>query len=321
MSRRRVSATLMLIVLVSASAWAQQDSCQTRVVPVSIMSGDGSLLPDINDAAFKASYGERSVHINSVTIDQRPRRIILLLDASGSFTDNLDWAFNVADDMVERIPPPNEIGLMFFATTATPVLPPITDRTKIKNEIESLRSTQAALKKQVHIRTALRDAIRDAVKLLGSQKIGDVIFVITDGEDNMSKTKPKELVQILVTAGIRLFAMEVVDPQYLLGRGGTVEPLDGPDSLYQIVKSTGGVAVVSNSLLELREVDRHGKAPWGRSVLNSQYEQMLSFYRVSISFAEPVNEQRDWKLALSGSGKAAKNHFILAYPHTLVPCN
>jgi hypothetical protein len=321
MSHACIAAAFILSVLGSASAWAQQDSCQTRTVPVSIMSGDGSLLPDINDAAFKGSYGERSVHINSVTIDQRPRRIILLFDASGSFTYNLDWAFNVAHDMVERIPPPNEIGLMVFATTATPVLPPITDRTKIENEIESLRSTHAASKKQVHIGTALRDAIRDAVKLLGSQKIGDVIFVITDGEDNISRTKPKELVQILVTAGIRLFAVELVDPQDLLGRGRTVEPLDGPDSLYQIVKSTGGVAVVSNSLLELNGVDKHGKLPWGRTVLNSQYEQMLSFYRVDITLPEHVNEQRDWKLALTGSEKAAKNHFILAYPHTVVPCN
>lgn len=321
MSHPCIAAAFVLSVLGGASAWAQKDNCQTRTVPVSLMSGDGSPLPDINSAAFEGSYAGRSVHINSVTIDQRPRRIILLFDASRSFTDNLDWAFNVADDMVERIPPPNEIGLMLFAEAAKTVLPPITDRLKIENEIESLRSTHAELTKQVHIRTALRDAIRDAVKLLGSQQIGDLIFVITDGEDNMSKIKPKELVQILVTAGIRLFAVEVVDPQYLQGRGRTVEALDGPDSLYQIVKSTGGVAVVSNSLLELNEVDKHGKVPWGRSVLNSQYEQMLSFYRVNVSFAERVSEARDWKLTLTGSEKAAKNHFILAYPHTVAPCN
>jgi hypothetical protein len=54
--------------------------------------------------------------------------------------------------------------------------------------------------------------------------------------------------------------------------------------------------------------------------LNSQYNQMLSFYRVNIRLEEPVDRQRDWKLALSGSEKAAKNHFILAYPHTVVPC-
>jgi len=75
------------------------------------MSDDSSPLPDINDAAFEGSYRGKSVRINSVAIDQRPRRVLLLLDASASFTDKLDWAFDVADDMLEHIPLPTEIGL------------------------------------------------------------------------------------------------------------------------------------------------------------------------------------------------------------------
>jgi hypothetical protein len=315
----RVAAGLILGFLGTASVCAQQNSCQTRMVPVSIMSGDGSPLPDINEAAFEGSYRGKSVRINSVAIDQRPRRVLLLLDVSGSFTDKLDWAFDVADDMLEHIPLPTEIGLASFANTLETAVPPTTDRTKIRNEIKSLRSTYAALERQGHGQTALWDAIRDSVKLFDSQQVGDVIFAITDGGDNRSKTKPKELVQILVTAGIRLFAVEVVDPAGIWSR--SVESLDGPDALYRIVKSTGGVAVISKSLLELNAVDKHGKPTWGRAVLNSQYDQMLSFYRVNVSLAEPVHEQQDWKLELSGSKKTAKNHFVLAYPHTVVPCN
>jgi len=284
------------------------------------MSDDSSPLPDINDAAFEGSYRGKSVRINSVAIDQRPRRVLLLLDASASFTDKLDWAFDVADDMLEHIPLPTEIGLASFAQTVETVVPPTTDRTTIRNEIESLRSTHAALEKQGHGQTALRDAIRDAVKLLDSQQVGDVIFAITDGGDNKSKTEPRELIQILVTAGIRLFVVEVVDQGAQRIRSRSVESMEDPNTLYRIVKSTGGVAVISNSVLELNSVDKHGKPTWGRSVLNSQYNQMLSFYRVNISLEEPVDRQRDWKLALSGSEKAAKNHFILAYPHTVVPC-
>src|SRR5882762_4694768 len=203
----RVAAVLILGLLGAAPVWTQQDSCQTRTVPVSIMSDDGSPLPDINDAAFEGSYRGKSVRINSVAIDQRPRRVLLLLDTSGSFTDKLDWAFNVANDTLEHIPLPTEIGLVSFANTVERAVPPTPDRTEIRNEIKSLRSTQ----KQGRGQTALRDAIRDSVKVLDSQQVGDVIFAITDGGDNKSKTEPRELIQILVTAGIRLFVLEVVD--------------------------------------------------------------------------------------------------------------
>ena len=131
----RVAAVLILGLLGVAPVWTQQDSCQTRTVPVSIMSGDSSPLPDINDAAFEGSYRGKSVRINSVAIDQRPRRVLLLLDASASFTDKLDWAFDVADDMLEHIPLPTEIGLASFAQTVETVVPPTTDRTTIRNDV------------------------------------------------------------------------------------------------------------------------------------------------------------------------------------------
>src|SRR6266446_1929239 len=135
----RVAAVLILGFLGAVPAWAQQETCQTRTVPVSIMSGDGSPLPDINAAAFEGSYRGGPVQINSVTIDQRPHRVLLLLDTSGSFTDKLDWAFNVANDMLEHIPLPTEIGLASFANTVERAVPPTPDRTEIRNEIKSLR--------------------------------------------------------------------------------------------------------------------------------------------------------------------------------------
>jgi hypothetical protein len=319
MSRLCFAAALILSFWGSASVWAQEAGCRTRTVPVSVMSGDDSPLPEINKTAFEGSYRGRSVQVNSVTLDQQPRRIFLLLDASASFTDKLDWAFDVADDLVEHVQPPNEIGLAFFATTLEAVVTPTTDRTKIRNEIQYLRSTHSGLEKRVHRLTALWDAVREAVKQLNSHQVGDVILAITDGEDTSSKSNPKELTQILVNSGIRLFAIEVLDMKGFKRR--TVQDLNDSDRLYRMVKATGGVAVLSPSLLEFNVVDKHGKAPWGRTVLNSQYQQMLSFYRVNVSFAEPVNEQRDWKLTFTGSEKAAKNHFVLAYPHIVVPCN
>ena len=243
MFQLRLITALVLSLLSAAAGWAQQNTCQTRTISASIVSLDRSPIPIPSATSFEASYKGKPVQINSVTVDQRPRQILLLLDASGSMFDKSDFALDVANDVLEQITRPNEIGLASFAENIEKAIPPTDDRTKISEEIASLRSAPDAPKKMGHGRTALWDAIRDSAKLINSNYVGDVILLITDGGNNKGKTKAKEVSQLLLRSGIRLFTVVILDPISIRSR--TSEELNGPTELEEIVRETGGVAVVA----------------------------------------------------------------------------
>jgi hypothetical protein len=195
MSCLRITVSLILSLLSGTLTWAQQ------TIPVSIFSRNSVPVPDFTNSNLEASYRGKIVRVNSVTLDPGPRRIMLLLDVSDSMlgsTTDADWNFplDIAEVLLVKMPRGTEIGMAVFATELGHVISPTNDRQKIIDEVAIVRKSRWEFAKQDQPNTAVWDAIIAGAKLFDRPRVGDVLYVITDGIDNKSKASAGSVDQV-----------------------------------------------------------------------------------------------------------------------------
>lgn len=286
---------------------------------MSIISWDGSPLPGLGPRSFNAAVQHDSLEISSLRLDQEPRRILLLIDTSGSFLDKADLAIGFASDLLDHILPPNEIGLASFAGTLKPIIAPTADRSLIRDRLRTVFPSTRP-KSSKFGGTALWDAVRNGADLLGDSRVGDVIFLITDGGENHSKEDSKQTLVALLAKGIRLFAVEIPDP--LLIRALTASPREGDpvERMTYVTEETGGFAIFPPA--EDLDAAFSGKMPTEvRKSLDLQYHLILNFYRLDVMLKEPPERQLKWKLSLADTKSYVRKNYDLRYPKSFLPCN
>jgi hypothetical protein len=146
--------------------------------------------------------------------------------------------------------------------------------------------------------------------MFGPLRPGDVLYVITDGVDNFSETRPAAVTQELVSAGIRLFAFAIANQGFAYGTG----------ELERMVEDTGGV-VAAGSATDWRAFRAgQGTSPIG-AALHTQHRQLLGFHRLELELAEAIVRPQAWNLTLKGLGENEMKNLELSYPPRLFPCN
>jgi hypothetical protein len=274
---------------------------------------------------FQGAYQKKPVRITSATVNQEPPRVVLLLDASGSMQDaksKWNFAVGIGEDLVTGLPPTTEIGLAYFSTKSIRVAVPTSERQKLKNELETLRTDSNALPPKPR-KTALWDAIIDSFNMFDRPRLGDAIYLITDGYDNASSGTSKEVTQTLGAVGVRLFAFTIRGEI-----GSRPRELLSPQEFLKTVEDTGGTFVdtrpeysgVVPFFPDPDLFDNSGKPTTLGMLLASQYRQMLSFYRIDIELPAMVGKPQELKLDLVGFGKSQRESLVLSYPHILLPC-
>jgi hypothetical protein len=320
----RAAGISILGCLCALPAGAQGDACKQRTIPVSIGTTDGSPIPALDSTNLEGMYRNKPIRVISTPINQEPPRAILLFDTSGSMRDvrsMTKWNLigNIAENLLSEMPPASEIGLGFFSNKLEPVALPTTDRKILRYQLEGLHSHP----NYFGGRTALWSAIVDSLKMLDRPHVGDIIYVITDGENNSSKVRMNRVSQALAESGVRLFTF--------LCEGLTMERFTNSSDVSRVSKDTGGGVVALSTYFkgpfagipdhDLALVDKSGKPTWLGSQLRSQYRQMLSFYRVDIELPETVDKPREWYLDLAGFDKPQRGKLVLTYPRMLAPCH
>jgi Mg-chelatase subunit ChlD len=312
----------IFISWMAAPGQTQQPPCLRRSVPVHVLDAKGQPVRALEASSFQAEFRGQPVRIVSSTPDEGPRRIVIVLDASGSMwgAKGNKWAMTlwIAHHLAISSPSGVSLALLVF-----------NDKTQLSvsfsegkaGVLEHLRQLeQTTNPKTVHGGTALRQAVMDAFHMLESPRLGDVVFVITDGDDNKSRISDRELERTVIAAGVRLYAVVLVNqaehtPEEIGGRyqfAGIVEQTGG-DTFTLL--SSGPSAVVAETYYR----DNKGLSDLGKSLLG-WYPQLTEFYRLEIELPTPVDKLRPWKLEVKTDSKDAKKPRQVIYPRLLVPC-
>lgn len=310
---------LALSLLLAAAASVGQSKCLERTIPVSVSSHDGTAAPELTATNLEGTYRGKPVAIKEVELEEKPPRVILLVDNSGSMESRHDAEIDAAERLLSKLPSNINVGLAFFANEIVPVALPTTDRPALSRQLEALRKNRPSFKGK----TALWSSVLQSVKMLGAPIVGDSIYLISDGGDNRSNTREESVEQALRDAGVRLFVL-LLQPNPGAARG-VLEDISGPASVRLVSQSTGGI-VVSTVYVGFADDEtlsfagKDGKVTRFGQAFDEQVVQIFRFYRVEFSLPEAPKMTKDLKLDVIGFDKTTRGKLEFNYPATVLPC-
>jgi len=309
------------VLILALMARAQELPCTSRTVFATAIDREGGPLRGLTAKDFRARFRGKPVEVRSATLDLGPRRIVLVLDASGSMTSGEAWdaATVLAQDLYRFAPWNISFALVIFASKVL--------RTVGWEESLTLPGTLAALPAnralapQGQRKTALYDAVARALQLLEPPQMGDVIYVITDGEDNCSKTTRSQIERQVLGREVRVFSFLLLQP--FSERVRTPKEADGLMDLASLVEETGG------GKLQLISAGFVGRPRFWQSREQKEaalaaakrlYQQMGVFYRLELELPQLVDKPRRWKLEVVNEKGKRRHEVAVLYSRHLLPC-
>jgi hypothetical protein len=195
---------LVLFFLIENFAADAQDA-QSFSVLIDCTTKDLKRIDNLSPKNLRVTLNHNPINMLAVR-SEGPRRIVYLMDASGSITDNRGaWEMVITDarDFIAAVPKNCSLAFIAFGSGRIREVGFGEDRQKV---VEALEDVARNLPESKPARsTVLYDAIQHAIVLLNPARPGDAIYVATDGMDIGSKAKMNQLKESLLQKQIRLF--------------------------------------------------------------------------------------------------------------------
>ncbi len=341
-----------LLLLLGAALEARAQVCsmeapRRRTLAVNVFDERMQSVPGLTAANFRGEFRSQPVQVLSATLDTEPRRIVLLVDVSESMATRVgrwELAVEAAEHLLGTGPADSTIALVTFGEKVEPHTGFDYDSQKARQALKAARPAGDSSDPS-GTRTALRDAVVEAVELLAPVRSGDAIYLITDGFDTFSRAKDEEVEAALVGSGARLFVAVFPDwavpGLFIEMRRGTLEmptvillppaslsvpspglgESGGAVRLRALVDASGGLGMAASARGTAPRFDYTEKQR-GWFFLQAQllYMAMGEFYRLTVELPEEPDRVREWKLEVVGAdGKKLKDAYIV-YPRKLAPC-
>jgi hypothetical protein len=229
-----------LCLLVSAPVFpcaAAASDCSAPTILLNAFDRNFNLERDLRAKDIKVEVDGKEAMILSVSFDTHPRRIVLMVDSSGS---------------VEASPQQSGWGIALPAAAYAAYVVPasasselVTFSDKLQREssdFENRKVVQARVfdlaKRKPKGGTSLFDSVHQVLAEFKELHFGDAIYIVTDGGDNKSKISRAKLTEELISRGIRVFVFLVQERPPL-----TEEERSGASDMYGFAESTGGTVV------------------------------------------------------------------------------
>lgn len=325
-SRCRICLCFLLFHGSARPASSQELPCTTRRLPVSFRDAQNLPLVNVSIGGLEAKVQGKPVRIVSLAPDPRPHRLVLILDTSGSMGNiegeslwNLE--LSLARHFFEVNRERAQVALLFFNDRVDEIVNFAQGNPAVGEILRQVAGDRDYVKNHVKGRTALYDAIFQAVQLLDHPSSADAVYVLTDGGDNVSKHGVTEVEQRLAMTSVRLFAVLVF--KGLGYRNRTPEEISGPRKLDEMTRKSGGeiltaaewhgksVALSANTNAKVRSEE----------TLNRLYQTILQDSLLEVELPFPIAKNERWELKLSSAARRQWKNAQITYPDALLSCN
>ncbi|MCC7124395.1 MAG: VWA domain-containing protein [Acidobacteria bacterium] len=222
--------TLAIDVLAQPTFRAGTEAVRLSVSPVR----GGRPLGDLGLEHFEVfDNGQRQV-IDSVTREQAPLRLTLVLDTSHSLRGaGIRALITAAQGLVHTLRPADEVSLITFAYGVQLIVPPTTDRAPLQRAIDGLTPAGP---------TPLRDALFAGLTLSASDPDHlPVVLLFTDGRDTASWAEASQLSGFVRRSKAIVHVVRLQGARDFVVPGSwRVSPTDGSLALENAVAESGG---------------------------------------------------------------------------------
>lgn len=319
----RISLVLLILFLAPWKSSAQEDRCAKLLLPLTVRDARGELIHNYTDSDLEVKLGGAAQHLDRIQRETRPRRIVVLLDASGSMKEagrEILWPRAAASarflaGLSER---QARLALLIFNKKIVEEIGFSEDNAAITKRLNELAHDRKFLDHEVQGTTHLYDAMNRALQLLGQPTSADVLFVVSDAGENGSRLHFPEIKRQLLETRVRVFLarLETAETNH---RIRSPEELSGVEDTLTLVEQTGGAGMT----LAPNQINLGFRSRPTPSVT----EGVRMFYRglfendvFEFSSPPPDSKKRELKITLSSLGRDRLNGAQLTYPHQFYFC-
>lgn len=323
---RKAALVIIALTGLASQSPAQDHPCLNRTVAVNVYTDEGRRVRGLGAQNFHGQWRSKPVEIVSANYDTAPRRIVILLDTSGSIiADRAMWESELlmANGLADASPPQHSLALLTFSNQVEDRVEFGQGREDVKDKLRELRARNWREIKGLR-KTALLDAAVEGIALLAHPRCDDAIVLISDGGENASHEREGQVKRDFLESGVRLFTfLLLIAPA---NSGGTPEEVSGPSFFESLSEATGGQRLVflpHEGLsarkffpTKLKENDHETV----RSLARSLAQEISDSYILQIKLPEPVDMAREWKLEVVDPASKKKPAWKVIYPRRLAPC-
>jgi hypothetical protein len=299
----RLLSLLAVFVLLGSS---QAQVCSSVVVPLNVFTKNGLLVRGISPHHLLVRVHGEEAKIVSFSLDMAPRRVVLLLDTSGSMAGEGPNVWQLVPELgayaVDTIPSD--------ASVAVGTIGDVPNIGEFRNRLQAGERALALTRKSMRGPTPLLDSIHMAILKLGYPHFGDVIYLVTDGGDNHSKLTETQILRELAEHGTRIFVLLVSNKQPL-----TEEQQLGPAVMEDLVNQSGGhlMFIPWTSIGPSHHADLLKVAPLIQSDIGASY-------RMEVSLSKPINKVVSLQVRYTGPDQRLSKNSSWIYPHRIGAC-
>ena len=211
------------------------------LVPVVVVDGMQRFVTGLRQDNFEILEGKKPQPIQSVSSEDAPVSIGIIIDTSGSMGGKMERVHEAVTQFCEAANPQDEFFMIEFSDE--PRL--ATDFTSASEDLE-----HELLFARPKGRTALLDAIYLGLHQMKKAKYGKrALLIISDGGDNHSRYGEREVKAAAKESDVMIYSIGVFD-RYV----PTAEEVRGPSLLSEIAEPTGGRAFTLQSASEMPAV-------------------------------------------------------------------
>lgn len=307
MTRERRRTSIFVVVnlwlcLSTSSAFPRPPAasdCSTGTILLNAFDRNFNIERDLRAEDIRVEVNGKPPAILSFSLDTHPRRIVLMLDSSGSLQASEQqsrWGIGLpaAAYAANVVPASASSQLVTFSDKLRRESSDFENRKVVQGRIFDLS------KKQPKGRTSLFDSVHQVLAEFKELHSGDAIYLVTDGGDNKSRISRAEVTDELISRGIRVFVFLVAQetPQ-------TEEERSGALDMVGFAESTAG-AVVQMTLSDVEGREQLDKlAPQIIAQVEGVYQLELGISegkrtsRVKVTFIDPDRKHSTRKTVYS----------------------
>lgn len=216
------------------------------LVPVSVTDAANRPVTGLSKENFAIYEDERQQHIGYFSAEDSPISVGILLDVSGTMSNKIDAAREALADFFKNSHPDDDYFVITFSDR--PQL--VANSTKSIGDIQGKLSTVKPFGY-----TALLDAIHMGLaKLRSARYPRRALLIISDGGDNSSRRKMREIKSEVEEADVQVYAIGLFDDGIPVLK--SLDEKLGKRVLSEVTDASGGRTITVENLAKLPEVAR-----------------------------------------------------------------
>ena len=331
MFTRLFTSLSVLVISLSCMGVAQQ-ACKAVELPVGVISVTGDVFRGLAAEDFAAHIQKKPVSLKSLTYDEGPRRVLIVVDTNRKLSADTRKAEGImVEALLGSARPEDTFALL-------PARGPGRDTDFTKDRRVLSEAIGGGDNKEVKDRGVL-DAVMAGIEHFGAPQNGDAIVVIAADLEGNHKSNARMVAKALEEHRIRLFGLALgpVTTKSSVAGGtmtsttsqglawttpgvGDVIYNTGDEHFFPLTINSGGL------VLGVMNMDPRRSYDMGNARLLQEVQQKArsiarmidSFYRMQVE--PPLSHTEGWSLDVNDSIKKHTQPMFVLYPRALGPC-